>query len=325
MEKQSLSPEGSLPQQHKHDRSLSIDSLSSHMSLKNSLESYDTLYTQLQKDLQSSATGDEFVETRKFKDLIEMQHQLIKKLRFDLDCEHGRVKILRHDNEQLKKMHAEIYQEHEIEEEQITNKLLKNIMGLKREKTEMLTQMEKEEEYITNKLQRKLKELQKEKIDLEIAMEQEQEFIVNRLTKQLDEMKKNRSTTSPYASISSLNAATTGKLSQISRKPSETLFSSPSQQQMQQQPHQVPTQQSNHAQQNQHSVGAGGASSHSVMMRDSNEEIAQLKTQFARMERDHEQKIAKYQTEIERLKSDIKQQQQQQQQQVVVEKKTSQV
>lgn len=75
-------------------------------------------------------------------------------------------------------------------------------MGLKREKTEMLTQMEKEEEYITNKLQRKLKELQKEKIDLEIAMEQEQEFIVNRLTKQLDEMKKNRSTTSPYASIS---------------------------------------------------------------------------------------------------------------------------
>ncbi len=45
---------------------------------------------------------------------------------------------------------------HEVEEEQITNRLLKHIDGLKKEKTEILTQMEQEEEHIANTLQKRL-------------------------------------------------------------------------------------------------------------------------------------------------------------------------
>ena len=65
-----------------------------------------------------------------------------------------------------------------MEEENITNSLLKKINGLEHEKSLIVTQMEAEEENISNTLQRKLKQLQKEKIDLEISMEQEQEFML---------------------------------------------------------------------------------------------------------------------------------------------------
>ncbi|CAO3589701.1 unnamed protein product [Absidia cylindrospora] len=77
----------------------------------------------------------------------------------------------------------------EQEEEYISNKLLKRITGLKKEKSELLIQVEQEEEYMTNMLQKKLNRLQKEKIDMENALEQEQEFIVNKLQKQLDALK----------------------------------------------------------------------------------------------------------------------------------------
>lgn len=44
----------------------------------------------------------------------------------------------------------------EQEEEFISNKLLKHITGLKKEKGELLVQVEQEEEYLTNMLQKKL-------------------------------------------------------------------------------------------------------------------------------------------------------------------------
>jgi len=86
-------------------------------------------------------------------------------------------------------MTVDMHASAEQEEEYISNKLLKLISGLKKEKGELLVQVEQEEEYLTNTLQRKLNQLQKEKIDMENALEQEQEYIVNRLQKQLDALR----------------------------------------------------------------------------------------------------------------------------------------
>lgn len=95
----------------------------------------------------------------------------------------------------------------EQEEEFISNRLLKRITGLKKEKGELLLQVEQEEEYMTNMLQKKLNQLQREKIDMENSLEQEQEYIVNKLQKQLESMKlqQQSQTTSPMigASLSS--------------------------------------------------------------------------------------------------------------------------
>lgn len=49
----------------------------------------------------------------------------------------------------------------EQEEEYISNKLLKHITGLKKEKSELLIQVEQEEEYLTNMLQKKLVQVKK--------------------------------------------------------------------------------------------------------------------------------------------------------------------
>ncbi|ORX58713.1 hypothetical protein DM01DRAFT_1381388 [Hesseltinella vesiculosa] len=115
--------------------------------------------------------------------------QTIKKLEFDIEMEQGHVNILRHDNQSLKQLTVNMTALAEQEEEYISNKLLKRISGLKKEKGELLMQVEQEEEYMTNMLQKKLNRLQKEKVDLENALEQEQEFIVNKLQKQLETLR----------------------------------------------------------------------------------------------------------------------------------------
>ena len=91
----------------------------------------------------------------------------------------------------------------EQEEEFISNRLLKRITGLKKEKGELLLQVEQEEEYMTNMLQKKLTQLQREKIDMENSLEQEQEYIVNKLQKQLESMKlqQQSQTTSPMMTV----------------------------------------------------------------------------------------------------------------------------
>ncbi|KAK9766405.1 hypothetical protein K7432_004542 [Basidiobolus ranarum] len=136
------------------------------------------------------------------------QERSIKRLQFDLEMEIGHVNILRHENQTLKQLTVDMHASAEQEEEYISNKLLKSIANLKKEKAELLVQVEREEEYLTNTLQRKLTQLQKEKIDLENALEQEQEFMVNRLQKQLDGLRleqsqKDLGTSPPSPSLSS--------------------------------------------------------------------------------------------------------------------------
>ncbi|KAF7722063.1 hypothetical protein EC973_003745 [Apophysomyces ossiformis] len=128
-------------------------------------------------------------ETKKLHEKCAAQEARIKKLEFDLEMEQGHVNILRHDNQMLRQMTVNMTALAEQEEEYISNKLLKRISGLKKEKGELLVQVEQEEEYLTNMLQKKLSQLQKEKVDLENALEQEQEYIVNKLQKQLDSLR----------------------------------------------------------------------------------------------------------------------------------------
>lgn len=101
--------------------------------------------------------------------------------------EQGQINILRHDNQSLKKKAVQvvridrylykineqkliIYQSalSEQEEEYISNKLLKHITGLKKEKGELLIQVEQEEEYLTNMLQKKL---------IKVSNQQQSQFI----------------------------------------------------------------------------------------------------------------------------------------------------
>ncbi|KAJ3046934.1 hypothetical protein HK097_000387, partial [Rhizophlyctis rosea] len=131
------------------------------------------------------------------KERVDTQEALIKKLKFELEMECGHVNILRADNQALRQLTVNLQASAEQEEEFISNKLLKRINSLKKEKSELLLKVEQEEEAITSTLQKKLRQLQKEKVDMEIALEQEQEFIVNRLQKQLESLRQQQGLTSP--------------------------------------------------------------------------------------------------------------------------------
>lgn len=80
----------------------------------------------------------------------------------------------------------------EQEEEFISNKLLKRLEQLKKEKQALANEVEQEEEFLTNTLQKRLEKLNKEKVDLENQLEAEQEYIVNKLQKQLEHLTNER-------------------------------------------------------------------------------------------------------------------------------------
>ncbi|SAL95616.1 hypothetical protein [Absidia glauca] len=180
------------------------------------------------------ATEDPQKLKKTVQQLFEQQRQQqtqIKKLEFEVEMEQGHVNILRHDNQTLKQLTVNMTALAEQEEEYISNKLLKRITGLKKEKSELLMQVEQEEEYMTNMLQKKLNRLQKEKIDMENALEQEQEFIVNKLRscccthqKELDALKAQQQ---PKSNVSSprtiLHDSTPGASPALPTHPSPAL------------------------------------------------------------------------------------------------------
>eukprot|EP00612_Vaucheria_litorea_P004531 CAMPEP_0171460346 /NCGR_PEP_ID=MMETSP0945-20130129/5255_1 /TAXON_ID=109269 /ORGANISM="Vaucheria litorea, Strain CCMP2940" /LENGTH=223 /DNA_ID=CAMNT_0011986523 /DNA_START=152 /DNA_END=823 /DNA_ORIENTATION=- len=76
----------------------------------------------------------------------------------------------------------------EAEEECITNRMMKRLNELKKEKENLVVEVEREEEHMTNTLQRKLTKVRQEKVDLENQLEREQEYLVNKLQKQLSQV-----------------------------------------------------------------------------------------------------------------------------------------
>ncbi|CAO3645197.1 unnamed protein product [Mucor fragilis] len=184
--------------------------------LKSRTKAYEATLGQLQT-MSTNEQSDRLEALMAIENLSELRDQVkqlhekcveqqihIKKLEFELEMEQGHVKILKHDNKLLRQMTVDMNAMAEQEEEFISNRLLKRITGLKKEKGELLLQVEQEEEYMTNMLQKKLTQLQREKIDMENSLEQEQEYIVNKLQKQLESMKMQQQqsqTTSPMMSM----------------------------------------------------------------------------------------------------------------------------
>jgi len=73
----------------------------------------------------------------------------------------------------------------EQQEEFISNKLLRRISDLKREKEQLLLQVEQEEEHMTNTLSKKVSQLVAEKGALELTLQTEREQMISALREQL--------------------------------------------------------------------------------------------------------------------------------------------
>jgi coiled-coil domain-containing protein 6 len=99
-----------------------------------------------------------------------------------------RIKALQEENKELRKASVNIQARAEQEEEYISNKLLKKIQSLKKEKETLANNYEREEEYLTNDLSRKLNQLRNEKVQLEQTLEQEQEHMVNKLMRKIEKL-----------------------------------------------------------------------------------------------------------------------------------------
>jgi len=123
----------------------------------------------------------------------EKADKIIQKLQEELETEKARHKSTTEELKRLKQQQVDLQLQVEVEEEHISNNLIKRINALKKEKQELALQIEREEEYLTNTLQKKLQTIQFEKVDLENKLEQEEEYIVNKLQKQLSELRDEKS------------------------------------------------------------------------------------------------------------------------------------
>lgn len=108
--------------------------------------------------------------------------------KIEIDTFKLRIKALQEENKDLRKASVNIQARAEQEEEYISNKLLKKIQSLKKEKETLANNYEREEEYLTNDLSRKLNQLRNEKVQLEQTLEQEQEHMVNKLMRKIEKL-----------------------------------------------------------------------------------------------------------------------------------------
>jgi coiled-coil domain-containing protein 6 len=123
-----------------------------------------------------------------FEKRIESLVQENRVFKIEIDTYKLRVKALQEENKELRKASVNIQVRAEQEEEYISNKLLKKIQSLKKEKETLANNYEREEEYLTNDLSRKLHQLRNEKVQLEQTLEQEQEHMVNKLMRKIEKL-----------------------------------------------------------------------------------------------------------------------------------------
>ena len=111
-------------------------------------------------------------------------------LKVELDTVKLRYKSANDENRHLKKNSMNIQMRAEMEEEMISNTLLKKIQELKKEKESLVHDYETEEEYLTNDLSRKLNQLRQEKSELETTLEREQQMQVAKLMRRIGRFSK---------------------------------------------------------------------------------------------------------------------------------------
>lgn len=123
-------------------------------------------------------------QLREANHVIEKQNKEIEQLKNKLIGESQNVKTLQDKIDKLKKDGLQYQTDLEVEEERITNKLLKEIDDLKHKNEEIQLKLSSDD------LVKELDKVKQEKVQMEIAMEEEQEFMVNRLSRQLEESRK---------------------------------------------------------------------------------------------------------------------------------------
>lgn len=143
------------------------------------------LVTTTSSNLANSSSG---LPREQLEKRIESLVQENRVLKMEIETFKLRVKSLQEENKELRKASVNIQARAEQEEEYISNKLLKKIQLLKKEKEALANNYEREEEYLTNDLSRKLNQLRNEKVQLEQTLEQEQEQMVNKLMRKIDKL-----------------------------------------------------------------------------------------------------------------------------------------
>jgi len=108
----------------------------------------------------------------------------------ELQAEKLRNKKLTEENKRLRQAGVNIQARAEMEEELISNTLLKKINELKREKETLVNDYENEEEFLTNDLSRKLIDLRNEKAELQRKLDSEQQMQVAKLMRRIERMER---------------------------------------------------------------------------------------------------------------------------------------
>eukprot|EP00475_Leptophrys_vorax_P024320 TRINITY_DN3354_c0_g1_i3.p1 TRINITY_DN3354_c0_g1~~TRINITY_DN3354_c0_g1_i3.p1 ORF type:complete len:194 (-),score=56.66 TRINITY_DN3354_c0_g1_i3:353-934(-) len=118
--------------------------------------------------------------------------QGVDELKAELARERAKSHALSEELIRLKEQQLRQHVEIEQEEEFITNKLLKTLRNLEKEKNQILMEIDREQEYLTNTLHRRMSQIMREKKDLENQLKVEQDYISLNLQKKIDAVRAER-------------------------------------------------------------------------------------------------------------------------------------
>jgi hypothetical protein len=100
----------------------------------------------------------------------------------------AQITELKQKNEELRRHNFEALSDSEKSQEQISNRLIRQIEKMKHERAELVNAVEAEEEYLTNVLQKRLDTVQKQKQQLEGEIDNDRGEAIFRLQNQLESL-----------------------------------------------------------------------------------------------------------------------------------------
>ncbi|KAF0988168.1 hypothetical protein HZS_343, partial [Henneguya salminicola] len=134
-----------------------------------------------------SIASKESTETSNFNELNYFRHQN-KRLREELNIYKQKVKTLETDNQQLRISKCAMQAKVEVEEEFITNSLLRQISSLKKNMENVKSKFEREEECVVTDLTNKLNKLENDKARLERLLETSRQENYEKLNKRIKKL-----------------------------------------------------------------------------------------------------------------------------------------
>ena len=100
----------------------------------------------------------------------------------------AQVAQLKQENEALRRHAFEALSDSEKSQEQISNRLIRQIEKMKHERAELVNAVEAEEEYLTNVLQKRLDAVQKQNRQLEGTIDSDRDEVISRLQNQIESL-----------------------------------------------------------------------------------------------------------------------------------------